>query len=96
MSKKLKQTRSRRPVERVVRRLTDWKIATLFLYISEKGLPPWAQGGAAKQASALAMLAGWNGTRAARALREAVEWGCADESGQAQTPDGNASKRKET
>ena len=89
MPKKQTETLTRRRVQRLVRRLPDCKIAILFMYLSEKGLPQWAQGSAKKQASALAMLTGWNGGRALQALDAAVQ------AGYATTPNERGQARRE-
>lgn len=58
-----------------LRSLSDVDIATLFLYLIEKGLPPWAIRD--ETPNALVAMTGWTLKRATSALDRAVKAGYA-------------------
>lgn len=60
-----------------MKRLRDHEKATLFLYILQKGLPPWEGGPAVVQVRALAALTGWDEARAGAAFERAKAAGFA-------------------
>lgn len=61
-----------------MRTLADWEKATLFLYLTQIGVPPWAKGDKNWQPKVMAALAGWTADQAAAAFEEATRRGMSD------------------
>lgn len=57
--------------------LKDHEKATLFLYLTQVGLPPWAETEKEKQILALAAITGWTKERAQSELDRSIACGYA-------------------